>query len=467
VELNTVGELGMFGPLMRSIGKSVSSASILFVLVVGCPVSLVNAKPQETERLDKSSAPPHNSDDRTKALQELRSLYMVAQVLFKTDDFKGAEDAYRKIVEGLRALDSTRQTLGEGLFGLATIQVKSGNLTGARASYEEALVIRNDIDPQGASVVATIQGLAALATLEQDFATAERRYLEEEAILAKRVPGSVAEISCLDDLARSAFSQKADDRAQRYLERAESSWASRVGDYKRRVEIDVIRPDSSTADSTRQITAIRRALEEGQAAGAQGDEQFHASQFGWAVRWYQRSLLMFEAIYPEGHETAEVNFRIGVAFYKMKDLLQAEKFTRISVDIREGIDSDGLEFATSLSNLGFILRDLGRRSEAEECHLHAASIRQKLTPKSSDLSKTYRVLAELYQKDGKATEASKYYHLALEAIGVDEAGLSNDEVIERLAKAENLLKDAAKNSEIEAETRSIMDRLAATQEKKE
>ena len=379
-------------------------------------LSSVRPQPGNAQSLapSQTSSPSTAPVNRSRVDDEIRTEYTLGQILFKTGDFKGSEEAFRKIVSLLKVADPKSKALGEAFFALGGIQVKLGAFGAAAESYESSLALRREIDPDGPSVVESLVGLARISVSSGDYAKAEQLNLEQLAILSKRVPDSVVELSCLDDLADLAGKLGAPVRAQAYGEMAASKWQRRVARDKRVVETLVLRTGAQQGEFANKIGTLRGALEAAESAGEEGDRHFGKKEFKAAAVWYQRSLLLFEAVYPDGHETSELNYRLGVVYYKLGDLGRAEAFTRTALEIQEGIDSDSLEAAEKLNNLATVLHDIGKHRDAETYHMKAASIRQKLAPKSEDLAASFEKLADICAEDQRFSQDAKYYRLALE-----------------------------------------------------
>jgi len=176
-----------------------------FALILGIILFSSLACPQpgsaQSNTLSQPFSPPSVSVDRARVDEEIRTEYALGQIFFKTGDFKGSEEAFRKIVSLLKAADPKSKALGEAFFALAGIQVKLGALKAAAESYESSLALRREIDPDGPSVIESLVGLARISASSGDYVRAEHLNLEQLAILSKRVPDSVVELSCLDDLA--------------------------------------------------------------------------------------------------------------------------------------------------------------------------------------------------------------------------------------------------------------------------
>lgn len=105
---------------------------------------------------------------------------------------------------------------------------------------------------------------------------------------------------------------------------------------------------------------------------------------------------------------------LGEVYYKIDNAIQSVENYKLAATCIESIyGSEGsIELAICLFNLGNSYELLQQYNNAIMCHLRSVQMKQTLQNDSSQLSSSFAVLGDLYQRINKLDSSSYYYYLA-------------------------------------------------------
>jgi len=226
-----------------------------------------------------------------------------------------------------------------------------------------------------------------------------------------------------------AREQMGEERAKIWAEAAinllNDAWPFDSGDMNTWIQSSQLLPQLlNVADIAAQQEIITT-----QAASLNGKADFYLDFFGnkqQALPYSKRALAIREkALGPDHPDTATSLNNLGVLLRAMGNLAEARPYYERALAINEkALGPDHPDTATSLNNLGYLLQAMGNLAEARPYFERALAINEKaLGPHHPDTATSLNNLGYLLQAMGNLAEARPYFERAL---AINEKALGPD-----------------------------------------
>lgn len=337
-----------------------------------------------------------------------------------------AESCYREALEINRARGE-RTSTPDVLDNMGNLLVARGDFGGGEELLNEALEMRRRIQsPDHPALANSLNNLAHLHWQRGDYEEAERLQREALEIYRERYGERHPLVAVLlNNLAMSLSEQGDYDGAEPYARQALHLWRDRLGEHPKVATginnlglITLQKGDHAGAEPLfREALALRRKLlgNEHQdvavalnnlASALDGQEKYDEAE-----PMYREALALFRRMLGDDHpQLGMILNNLGHLLHAKGDYAGAEQVDREAVAIfRKRLGDRHPVLASGLNNHGRALAALEKYSAAESTLLEALDIRKERLPAGhTDITTSFRTLADLYEKWGKPDKAAEY-----------------------------------------------------------
>jgi len=354
-------------------------------------------------------------------LQMARFKTSLASAHFKALEWEASLGLYRESLALLDGLSLSRSAYAlEARQGVVQTLTATFDLAEAEEEVRAAIELAEGLGPAGERGLASCRRLAALVLTQSGRGAEAEATCRDALALLERLAGSSAHetLDCMHLLAQILFHQ------QRFAEGEELELRS----YERLRELI----DGDHPDLLQRLEAIAAF----QGARGRLDE---------ALATYDEALAMSARLFEGANETHAVLLcSRGWTLMRKGDLAGGEESLRKGIDEqRETVGPDDLNLATSLSNLGTLLRNDGRPSGAIEPLIEALAIRKRVAdPTHARIEWDLRSLASAYEEAGDWVRATPLRDEALLIIRRTRGDTDRETLLWTASLASNLLEQA-------------------------
>jgi tetratricopeptide (TPR) repeat protein/DNA-binding XRE family transcriptional regulator len=350
-----------------------------------------------------------------------RLLHETATYLYERARYTEAEPLYQQALRIRQQLNPEHPDVANSLNGLANLYYEQGKYAEAEAFYQQALRIRQQLNPEHPDVANSLNGLANLYRLQGKYAEAESLFQQALRIREQQLGFEHP------DMAQSLNGLALLYREQGKYAEAESLYQQAL---RIREQLGFEHPD---------ITQSLNNL-----ANLYKDQGKYAE----AEPLYLRALHIWEQ-HPEHPHVAYPLYNLATLYERQGKPAETEQLYLRALHIWERLGTEHLLVAYPLIGLADLYRGQGKPAEAEPLYLRALGIReQQLGPEHPDVASPLNNLANLYYEQGKYAEAEPLYLRALH-IREQQLGLEHPDVAYPLYNLAELYYEQGKYAEAE------------------
>ncbi len=146
-----------------------------------------------------------------------------------------------------------------------------------------------------------------------------------------------------------------------------------------------------------------------------------------AHEYYSRALAIKQRLAPNSLNVASTLDNLGLVVRDRGDLAAAQDYHHRALAINERLAPESLDVATSLDNLGIVARERNDLMTAQDYHSRALAIRERLAPDSLDVAGSLAAKGELAARAGHFVEARSLFSRAVTIVEAQRRQISSTE----------------------------------------